>query len=82
MGVEKARNLSHLSLESIPKSITNENGSVEYDPSIENHIQMNGNVGDIKEVSEKNCGECRALTFNIIHNSELINKFCFTKLVL
>ncbi|XP_070490484.1 monocarboxylate transporter 12-B [Chironomus tepperi] len=55
MGVEKARNLSHLSLESIPKSITNENGSVEYDPSIENHLQMNGNVGDIKEVSEKNC---------------------------
>lgn len=55
MGVERARNLSHLSLESIPKSITNENGSVEYDPTSENQITMNGNAGEIKEVSEKNC---------------------------
>lgn len=62
MGVEneRARNLSHLSLESIPKSITYENGSIEYDPSNENHQhhQMNGIIsGDIKEVNEKNCGE-------------------------
>jgi len=64
MGVERARNLSHLSLESIPKSITNENGSVQYDPTSENPIQMNGNAGEIKEVSEKNCGEWGALTFN------------------
>lgn len=60
MGVEneRARNLSHLSLESIPKSLIHEtNGSVEYDTTNENHQpQINGNiVGDAKEVNEKNC---------------------------
>lgn len=65
MGVEneRIRNLSHLSLESIPKSINNENSSVVYDASIENHHQQsqtNGLIGDIKEVNERNCGEYEA----------------------
>ena len=76
MGVEneKARNLSHLSLESIPKSINNENGSEAYETSNENHhLHMNGNIADTKEVGEKHCGEYerererkinKTLTFN------------------
>lgn len=75
MGVEnneRARNLSHLSLESIPKSINNENNSVEYDPSNENH-HLNLNTADTKEVGEKNCGEYKNLDIQYCRLTSVIS---------
>lgn len=56
MGVENERitNLSHLSLESIPKSVNNENNSGDHDISIDNQIQIHRIADYAKDVNGKN----------------------------